>query len=76
MKANLLPRWVAVVTCTLLMAVPPVLTGCAWTDSLAGEGFRELEPDWGEGFRPLSKPGRSHGLSTKSRQVERNLGVQ
>jgi hypothetical protein len=76
MNANLLRRWLAVVTCTLLMLVPPTVTGCAWTESLAGEGFREMEPDWAEGFRPLSNPGRSHGFSTKARQVERNLGVQ
>jgi hypothetical protein len=56
--------------------LPLASGGCALVDSLRGDGFRELEPDWGEGFRPLGKPGEAYGMSSKARQIERNLGVQ
>ncbi|MFV1966821.1 MAG: hypothetical protein ACC628_15455 [Pirellulaceae bacterium] len=76
MQSTFLRRHLVLLTYLVMLGLPPSLAGCAWMESFRGEGFRELEPDWSEGFRPLSQPGKARGTSTKARQVERNLGVQ
>jgi hypothetical protein len=51
------------------------LSGCATMDSAEPE-FRGMEPGWGETMRSLTDPGELMGVSSRARQVERNLGVQ
>ena len=63
MKASILYRWFVGFGSLALVLAALSLTGCAFTESLRGDGFRELDDDWGKGFRPLSQPGSAAGVS-------------
>ncbi|HZZ71054.1 MAG TPA: hypothetical protein VFE24_02310 [Pirellulales bacterium] len=53
------------------------LSGCRDTlDQIKGEGFHDEFSDWGEKQRPAGDQGELSGVSTKSQQIERNLGVR
>ncbi|MCE9545048.1 MAG: hypothetical protein K8T25_05960 [Planctomycetia bacterium] len=64
----------------LLMAgVAVACPGCAWFDQFRGEGFHDDLSHTGEKLRPASDappgPAGSGAFSTKSRQIERDLGL-
>lgn len=66
---------------TVILAAAAILgiAGCKSVD-LKGDGFHDDMARWGEKQRPADQPdnGSSEilGVSAKSQQVERNLGVR
>jgi len=50
-----------------------LLTGCRYLDRYES-GFRDEEPTWGRGSQ--NDAGEAMGLSRKSRDVERSLGLK
>lgn len=64
-------RWAA-----LLIVLLP-LSGCAkWNEwMLPDEGFNDGTSGWTRNLRPKSDIGQT-GLSARSREIERNLGVE
>jgi hypothetical protein len=65
--------WVAVGTAGLWCA------GCTAPKkpvNLMGDNFNDEFAHWGEDHRPKGGDGDLDGLSTKSQQIERNLGVR
>jgi hypothetical protein len=58
--------------------VPILATGCRNWDPFAGPGFRDEFADDGSKLRPARKvgSGQAMGLSSKSRQIEADLGVE
>ena len=51
------------------------LVGCQSVDP-QGPAFNDPLADWSQNVRSEQADGTSFGLSTKSRQIERNLGVR
>ena len=52
-------------------------SGCQDTmQQVRGDGFKDEFSDWGEKQRPAGEQGELSGFSTKSQQIERNLGVR
>ena len=52
-------------------------TGCQDTmQQVRGDGFKDEFSGWGEKQRPAGEQGEMSGFSTKSQQIERNLGVR
>lgn len=61
-------RWSLFVVCL-------VTSGCrGW--NWKGDGFRDEFSTWGERQRPGGDKGEMTGLSAKSQQIERNLGMR
>jgi hypothetical protein len=49
------------------------LGGCA---TIMGDNFGDSYATWGEANRPVDRGDGYAGVSTKSQQIERNLGVR
>jgi hypothetical protein len=62
----------------LLAAFVVLVAGCTSPPpKLMGDGFHDEYSEWGEKNRPAdTSSGDFDGVSTKSQQVERNLGVR
>jgi hypothetical protein len=78
--SGLLPHFLrrATFACAMIVAGGILMAGCAKPD-LMGPGFKGPAADWGQNLRPRPKPrggGQQFGLSSKSREIERDLGVE
>jgi hypothetical protein len=59
-----------------LLIVSTVTTGCAWMESLRGEGFPEWKNTIGTGVRTPEPEAKPSGMffSRKAEQIESSLG--
>ena len=60
------------ITLAAMLAIP----GCAWFDSLRGDGFQTWNQSLGGGMRGTNPSAQPSGFFTdrRSEQIERNLG--
>ena len=60
----------------IVLAAMPAAHGCAWFDSLRGDGFQTWNQRMGGGIRGDDPSAQSSGFFTdrRSEQIEKNLG--
>ena len=63
------------VPCILLLACF-LIGGCTSIEALRDNGLYDADAGWGTGYRETDPTTRSTGVTSRARQIERNLGIE